>query len=263
MKLAYCKGELHISKLVFAASLFFVSTCYGQAITINYGNFGGWGIEVIVPVGPLSTFHSTNGSESTVRQISGSFSIYLLDINSELGTVGINLEQTYIDGANIDSFIYPVDFSLTLNDLNETTNLLTYHRQDDYTSVYCSDYPGDPRCTNFDAGNSTPSTAISAGTVESGLDMELDLGFIQVNGSFPIIDYDGYASNANISLSINAPDPDYTTDTYYLDSNPVPLPASLWLFFSGVVFLTGVGRNQRNKIRARDFAQISHRYGHP
>ncbi len=238
--------KLHL--VVLSLYLIFSTNSNASHITINSGDFGGgqWDTLVSVSLGPNSKNTALeDGAQVFESPITGTLSIYLNEfyVNTP-ATVGIDFSLTDASFSTADLLV------LVLNDNPNSTSLLSHHSLNNFEQGFCFDYPDNEFCTNFDPGNSSiGGNGFHIGTVEAGLDIELDLGFISFdnigNGSTlttisgNLIGGPGGSvpTEENISLFISGADDFDNAGTYIFDSNPVPLPASIWFFMSGCVAL--------------------------
>ena len=231
--------------------LAFSHNANAQSIIIDSGDFNGRDTRVTVNLGSASAYTSTeqylNPPVTTKTPITGSFTLYLNSFYSgSNASVDIDLSQANIAGGTIADYTNGSGnlYTITLNS-PQTTNALSVHTMDYYNNDLCLNNPADVYCQNFDYGNASINPFPAFGTVEAGYDLVLDLGSLTLadlgNGdSALIID----SRHREISLSFIADDGLYSREEFAFTSAVVPLPASAWLFISGILALTAHARRR-------------------
>ncbi len=228
---------------------------------LESGDYGPWDTKVSFVLGPGSKRiltedygNPTDGVYTT--QLSGIMQLYLKkDYAGMPVSVGINFGMVSVNESGLPFMLSDlfgtVDAQgnssiVSLPGNGGSTSVLYQNSMDYALSDYCSISPSDPACLNFDYGNSSFEPLAYQGTPESGFSGTLDMGpfsFLEAAGTTTtLLDLGAFFNDSKqLSLVFSHSD-DYQSATYILDANPVPLPASLWLFLAGLTSLFGLRR---------------------
>lgn len=201
-------------------------------------------VNSVVPPASVDVSGSENSvaiiafNEQQGLRLTSSLSVDYLDSSGSVGALAI--------GSKVNSYFIhfdPVGTSVSSNDLVTVVGSITFDTQISgliYSGVACALCPATPAYLDASDYLGVGSTIYSTAEIGRGLELDLD-PYYTGRGDFFSISTDGYT----LDLSM-------TSYPLYLDqirvityASPVPVPAAVYLFFSGFLTLGLMGRKRK------------------